>query len=239
MALPYLMEYPYECSEQAFNRLYANSLAQHIAGSDPKIKKVFKQWKGTAALDSPLEKNQDLKAVTIEETPWFRQAESESKARRNVGILFDENRLNDETAATMKKLADLQLPDGAWSWFPGCPLDDFITLCISTGFGRLRHLGVKIDTAMAVKSLAYRGSGVEPINVISRYKMQDGLGYYESTRDTASHFFISYLPKGTYVFEYATRVVHKGKYQTGMASIQCMYAPEFNSHSESLPLEAQ
>jgi hypothetical protein len=80
----------------------------------------------------------------------------------------------------------------------------------------------------------YRGSGTEPVNVLSQYKFQDGLYYYESTRDTASHFFIDYLPKGTYVFEYSVRVQLKGKYQTGFASIQCMYAPEFNSHSESL-----
>ena len=59
---------------------------------------------------------------------------------------------------------------------------------------------------------------------------------YESTRDTASHFFIDYLPKGTYVFEYSTRVQLRGQYQTGIAEIQCMYAPEFNSHSESIPL---
>ncbi len=81
-----------------------------------------------------------------------------------------------------------------------------------------------------------RGSGTEPLNVLSRYKYQDGLAYYESTRDTASHFFIDYLPKGTYVFEYSTRVQLRGSYQTGVAQIQCMYAPEFNSHSESLPL---
>jgi hypothetical protein len=78
-----------------------------------------------------------------------------------------------------------------------------------------------------------RGSGTEPVNVLSRYKYQDGLAYYESTRDTASHFFIDYLPKGVYVFEYATRIQHRGEYQTGIASIQCMYAPEFNGHSES------
>jgi len=81
-----------------------------------------------------------------------------------------------------------------------------------------------------------RGSGLEPLNVLSQYKYQDGLGYYESTRDTASHFFMDYLPKGVYVFEYSTRVVHKGEYQSGLAEIQCMYAPEFNSHSESLQL---
>jgi hypothetical protein len=81
-----------------------------------------------------------------------------------------------------------------------------------------------------------RGSGTEPVSVLSQYRYQDGLAYYESTRDTASHFFIDYLPKGTYVFEYSTRVQLRGHYQTGVAQIQCMYAPEFNSHSESLAL---
>ena len=57
----------------------------------------------------------------------------------------------------------------------------------------------------------YRGSGTEPVNVLSSYKFQDGLAYYKSTKDTASHFFIDYLPKGNYVFEYSTRIVHKGR----------------------------
>ena len=85
----------------------------------------------------------------------------------------------------------------------------------------------------------HRGSGTEPVSVLSQYKFQDGLYYYESTRDAASHFFIDYLPKGVYVFEYSVRVQHRGQYQTGMAQIQCMYAPEFNSHSESIALTVQ
>ena len=84
-----------------------------------------------------------------------------------------------------------------------------------------------------------RGSGTEPVDVLSRYRYQDGLGYYQSTRDTATHFFMDYLPKGTYVFEYSTRIQNRGKYQTGMASIECMYAPEFNSHSESFELDVR
>jgi hypothetical protein len=84
-----------------------------------------------------------------------------------------------------------------------------------------------------------RGSGTEPVNVLSRYKYQDGLAYYESTKDTASHFFIDYLPKGTYVFEYSVRVQHRGDYQSGMALVECMYAPEFNSHSASFALPVE
>ena len=154
MALPYLMESPYECTEQTFNRLYANSLARHIANSDPKIHRVFEQWRGTPALQSPLEKNQDLKSVLLEETPWVRQAQAESQARRNVGILFDDNRLDDETKRLLAKLSQQQLGDGAWPWFPGGPPNDYITLYITTGFGRLRHLGVKVDQAPALRSLA-------------------------------------------------------------------------------------
>ena len=85
----------------------------------------------------------------------------------------------------------------------------------------------------------HRGSGTEPVNVLSRYRFQDGLAYYESTRDTASHFFIDYLPKGVYVFEYPVRVQLRGRYTTGFANVECMYAPEFNSHSQSIPLEVK
>jgi len=545
MALPFLMEYPYECSEQVFNRLYANTLASYIANADPKIRYIFDQWKATPALDSPLEKNEDLKSVALEETPWLRQAQAESQARKNVGILFDENRLSDETSRALFKLQQMQLDSGLWPWFPGCRGNEYITLYITTGFGRLRHLGVQqIDVSCALKALEaldkwvderyrwilkhgdkdqnhisptialylygrsffladkpvnaqykealdywldqarlywlslwrhsqahlaialkrfgdqqvpdeimqsirehsvtdqelgmywrdlerswwwyrapietqammieafdevcgdaqavedcrvwllkqkqtqdwrttkatadaiyglllrgadilasdalvevaladqwiqpeqveagtgfyeerfirqeiepamgritvrkidegvswgsvhwqyledmskitpyegtplqlsktlyvkrttdqgqvlfpvqgslvvgdelvvrielrvdrdmeyvhlkdQRGSGTEPVNVLSGYRYQDGLAYYESTRDTATHFFMDYLPKGVYVFEYSTRIQHKGQYQTGIASIQCMYAPEFNSHSESFGLDVR
>ncbi len=146
MALPYLMEHPYESSDQIFNRLYANSLAADIANSDPKIRRIFDQWKATPALDSPLEKNEDLKGIALEETPWVVEAMAESQARRNVGILFDQNRLSDETARALFELKQRQYADGLWPWFPGCRGNEYITLYIVTGFGRLRHLsGQQLD----------------------------------------------------------------------------------------------
>jgi uncharacterized protein YfaS (alpha-2-macroglobulin family) len=153
MALPYLMEYPHECSEQLFSRLYANSLASHIANSDPKIARMLEQWRNTSALDSPLFKNEDLKSVLISETPWVRAAESESASRRNLAILFDKNRIGSEIATTLKKLQERQLNDGRWSWFPDGPASDYITRYIVSGFGKLNHLGVAIDPAPAVRAL--------------------------------------------------------------------------------------
>lgn len=69
---------------------------------------------------------------------------------------------------------------------------------------------------------------------LSGYHYQDGLGYYQSTTDQATNFFFDFLPKGTYVFEYALRVNANGEYSNGIATIQCMYAPEFTAHSEGI-----
>ena len=79
-----------------------------------------------------------------------------------------------------------------------------------------------------------RASSFEPTNVLSSFKYQGGLGYYESTRDASTNFFFDYLPKGTYVFEYPLVINHKGDFSNGVTTIQCMYAPEFTSHTEGV-----
>ena len=75
---------------------------------------------------------------------------------------------------------------------------------------------------------------MEPVNVISSYKYQDGLGYYETTKDASTNFFFSYLRRGTYVFEYTLFVAQKGNFSNGITTIQSMYAPEFTAHSEGI-----
>jgi len=79
-----------------------------------------------------------------------------------------------------------------------------------------------------------RASTFEPLNVISQYKWQDGLGYYESTKDNATYFFMDYIKKGTYVFEYPLVVTHKGVFSNGITTMESMYAPEFKSHSKGI-----
>ncbi len=78
-----------------------------------------------------------------------------------------------------------------------------------------------------------RASCFEPIDVISKYQYEDGAYFYKSTRDTATHFFFDELNKGTYILEYDVRVTNLGSFTDGIATIQSMYAPEFNSHSSA------
>ena len=139
-ALPYLMEYPYECNEQTFSKYYANTLASHIANSNPRIKAVFDQWANADALVSNLEKNQELKSLLIQETPWLRDAQSESEQKKRIALLFNLNKMKNEQAIALHKLQENQMSSGAWPWFKGGRENRYITQYIVTGFGHLEKL---------------------------------------------------------------------------------------------------
>ena len=143
-ALPYLVEDPHESSDGLFSRYYANTLASFIANSNPKIKQVFENWKNLTpdALLSNLEKNQELKSVLLNETPWVMEARNETERKKRIALLFDLNRMADEQQSSLEKLKQMQASNGGWSWFEGMPDNRYITQLIVTGFGKLQHLNV-------------------------------------------------------------------------------------------------
>jgi uncharacterized protein YfaS (alpha-2-macroglobulin family) len=106
-------------------------------------------------------------------------------------------------------------------------------------------IGAKIMVRMVLKAdrdMEYlhlkdlRAAATEPMNTLSGYKWQEALGYYETTKDVSSNFFISFLPKGSYIFTYELMATHMGDFSVGIGSIQSMYAPEFSSHSSGIRL---
>lgn len=165
-ALPYLMEYPYECTEQTFSRYYANSIASHIVNSSPKIKRVFEAWKTTEdseALLSNLEKNQELKSVLLEETPWLLDGKDEGERKRRIALLFDLNRMSNELERAMRKIQQAQSGNGGFPWFKGMPESWYITQHIVCGMGHLDKLGVK-DVREDTKTWKMLGNSVEYID---------------------------------------------------------------------------
>ncbi|MEO9571317.1 MAG: MG2 domain-containing protein [Polaribacter sp.] len=159
-SLPYLMEYPYECAEQTFSRYYANTLASFVANSNPRIQEVFNAWKSSDALLSNLEKNQELKSLIIQETPWLRDAQSETEQKKRIALLFDLNKMKNMKEKAINKLKDMQMNSGGFPWFKGSRYaSNFITQHIATGFGHLQKLGVtnfdKSTQKMIEKSVKY------------------------------------------------------------------------------------
>lgn len=166
-ALPFLMEGSKECSEQVFARLYANALAEKIVSANPAIQTVFKQWKNSKALLSPLEKNQELKALTIQETPWLREAQSESAQRKRLGLLFDKNNLNNGLNNALRLLEKFQLENGGFPWYQGGRYpNSYITLHIASGLGHLKKLGVTLNTSkISTKALRFLDN-----EIVERYE---------------------------------------------------------------------
>jgi hypothetical protein len=146
-ALPFLAEQHHETADQNFNRLYANTLAAYIANVNPKIKSVFDKWKitDTAALISNLQKNEELKSVLLQETPWVLEAKNESQQRKNIALLFDLVRISTEKENSFNKLKQMQAPNGGFVWCKGGPDDRYITQYIVTGIGHLKKLGAVSD----------------------------------------------------------------------------------------------
>ncbi len=143
-ALPYIMESEYESADNTFDRYYANAIASFLVNSKPKIKQVFEVWKNYTpdALLSNLEKNQDLKSVILQETPWVMDAKNEKERKQRVALLFDLNRMHDELQSSLLKLRQKQSSNGGWPWFQGMPESRYMTQNIVTGFGHLKQLGV-------------------------------------------------------------------------------------------------
>jgi uncharacterized protein YfaS (alpha-2-macroglobulin family) len=194
-ALPYLMEYPYECAEQSFNRYYANVLASYISNSSPKIKEVFEKWKitDTAALMSNLQKNEELKSVLLQETPWVLNAQSEAQQKKNIALLFDMVKLAGEKSKTLAKLKDMQSSNGGFAWFKGGADDRYMTQYVITGIGHLRKLGaLQGDDYAAIKPIVDKALPYLDARLKDEY---DNLVRYKAdlTKNNLSSTAIQYL----------------------------------------------
>ena len=94
------------------------------------------------------------------------------------------------------------------------------------------RLTVRLDRAMDFVQLKdQRGACFEPENSLSGYRWNNGVGYYAEVEDAGTNFFFDHLGKGVYVLEHSYRVARGGTYETGLATVQCAYAPEYASHS--------
>lgn len=147
--LPWLMERPYENSDQIFNRYFAVMVAKKIFAGHPHIEQVLKAWAAALpgdedALLSALEKNPELKNTLLAATPWLTEAKNDTERRRRLASLVADGYLDAEQNAALAQLTRLQLGDGAWPWFSGMMPSEFITTEIVTGFGYLKRMGISM-----------------------------------------------------------------------------------------------
>ena len=130
-----------------FGAYYANSVAVRVAKSTPRIKQIIEVWHAASlqgmSLQSNLEKNQELKAILLEETPWVMQAGNETEMMQKLSLLFDINRTDYLNNQALDKLRSLQTESGGWTWFKGMNPSVSITQWILYGLKETGETGVK------------------------------------------------------------------------------------------------
>ena len=144
-SLPYLMEFPHECAEQTFNRLYANLLGRHVVASDPKIARVIRRWQREKGERSRLSIGPERREALLQETPWLLDSIEQNASLAKLAVYLEPNAVEANIASASKKLRELQNDDGSLSWFPGGSPNLYMTMYVAAGYGRLRDFGGQQD----------------------------------------------------------------------------------------------
>lgn len=168
-ALPTLTQPEHDDILSWFAAYYSNTLAAAIVRDHPRIRQVIAQWTAqggnASTLLSNLEKNAELKAILLEETPWVLAATTETEQKQRLSLLFDSNRAESLRTAALGQLLQQQTPEGGWSWFKGFPASRAITLAILKGMAQLTELNAieygQEEREMQIKALNFLDNRIQ------------------------------------------------------------------------------
>lgn len=161
--------------------LYANRVAQSIARRMPRLLELIMRWNAEegqeTTLTSELEKNQELREILLQESPWMLEAQDETRQRQMLCELFDQRLLDRRIAAARQKLAERQFSDGGWSWFKGMEPSYYITLAVSEHManllGYLRSQGEEDKDVLAMLRKSIRYLDRQELNYYNKYGKKD------------------------------------------------------------------
>ncbi|CEJ68794.1 Alpha-2-macroglobulin family protein [Chryseobacterium oranimense G311] len=136
-ALPSLKNDQNSSADVIFNKWFADVLASEIFKANPKMKAVFEEYQNKGLLNSNLEKNQELKQLLLEETPWVLESKNEEEQMQKLALLFDANTMKNSINQDWDDLKKLQNPDGGFSWYPGYPSSYGTSLYILKNLGKI------------------------------------------------------------------------------------------------------
>ena len=160
---------------------YANSIGQYIINQNPKVKTAFDLWQqeqgSQNSLTSALEKNEELKDIVLNETPWVMDAERETEQKQRLADFFDRNIMQNRLLLALGKMSSMQGGDGSWSWWPGMPGSYYMTVAVSEMLVRLNAMtGENADTRNML-SKAFGFMGQETVEMVKRMKENEKKGY--------------------------------------------------------------
>jgi uncharacterized protein YfaS (alpha-2-macroglobulin family) len=159
-ALPYLVNYPYECTEQTLNRFVSTGIVSSLFRDYPAVAKMAEEL---AKRDTRLETwdaADPNRKLSLEETPWLETARGGRGAGNPLSRVLDPRVAETEREAALARLAKAQTESGGFPWWAGGPPSEYMTVYILHGFANALDFGVEVPRAMVLKAWAYAGTEV-------------------------------------------------------------------------------
>ncbi|WP_241285480.1 alpha-2-macroglobulin family protein [Chryseobacterium arthrosphaerae] len=191
-ALPDLSTHLNITSDAIFNTWFADVVGTEIFKANPRMKAVFDEYKSADLLKSNLEKNQELKQVLLEETPWVLNAKSETETMNRISRLFEVNAMKASINSDWKVLLQYQNGDGGFPWLPGFRSSYVSSLYI------LRNLG-KMNDWLKGGIAEYQSGQNNMVSALIQYIDNELNTHWKENEDTPwSNFALDYLDARRY-----------------------------------------
>ncbi|MBZ0113717.1 MAG: hypothetical protein K8J08_14725 [Thermoanaerobaculia bacterium] len=153
-ALPYLVDYPYECTEQTLNRFLSSGIVTSVFDEYPSIAKMAKEM---SQRDTPLAEwnaEDPNRQMALVETPWLRQSRGGESDHDLIKVL--DPRIAEATRRdALDKLRKSQTSLGAFPWWSGGPPSPYMTLYLLHGFSRALEFDVEVPKDMVQQAWGY------------------------------------------------------------------------------------
>jgi uncharacterized protein YfaS (alpha-2-macroglobulin family) len=154
-ALPYLVNYPYECTEQTLNRFVSTGILSSLYKQYPAIEKMAKEFSSRETHYEQWDVSDPNRKMALEETPWLEMAQGGKEDASDLIKVLDSRVTRAQQSASLAKLKEMQTSSGGFPWFAGGPPSPYMTLYILHGFSKALEFGVEVPKDMVRKSWDY------------------------------------------------------------------------------------
>ncbi len=154
-ALPYLVNYPYECTEQTLNRFLSTGILTSLYDRYPSVARMAEALSRRETLYETFDQADPNRKMSLEETPWLIEARGGRGAGFGMEKVLDPKIARAQREASLAKLLKAQTSLGAFPWWPGGPPSPYMTLYIVHGFSKALEFGVSLPKEPVVRAFAY------------------------------------------------------------------------------------
>jgi len=154
-ALPYLVNYPYECAEQTLNRFLSTGILTSLYDKYPAVAAMAKELSKRDTIYETFDAADPNRKMALEETPWLDVARGGQDAGLGSEKVLDPRVAKAQREASLAKLLKAQTSIGAFPWWPGGPPSPYMTLYIVSGFSKAAEFGVEVPKDPVVRAFGY------------------------------------------------------------------------------------